>query len=183
MRNRLLHITFRDAIRINIDKTHVIKNSTDFEGLIQKNSFAICQVIWVFTVQHPIPILNHMNLPEDFEVDTGRLSGCFRHTSATYKFYWMLTLLSEVEQGRGRTEKKALFHNKDVVYCNRNYSGLRRTNVGCNRNIKISFRIPLFMVIKGPGNNLVKLKVFWLFRRTHYITVLAFHSRLLVILR
>ena len=50
-----------------------------------------------------------MNLPEDFEVDTGRLSGCFRHTSATYKFYWMLALLSEVEQGKERVEKKALF--------------------------------------------------------------------------
>ena len=50
-----------------------------------------------------------MNLPEDFEVDTGRLSGCFKHTSATYKFYWMLALLSEVEQGKERIEKKALF--------------------------------------------------------------------------
>ncbi len=41
-RNRLLHITFRDAIRINIDKNQIIKNSTDFEGLIQKISSAIC---------------------------------------------------------------------------------------------------------------------------------------------
>ena len=50
-----------------------------------------------------------MNLPEDFEVDTGRLSGCFKHTSATYKFYWMLALLSEAEQGKERIEKTALF--------------------------------------------------------------------------
>ena len=56
-----------------------------------------------------MPILKPMNLPEGFEVDTGRLSGCFKHTSATYKFYWMLALLSEVEQGKERIEKKALF--------------------------------------------------------------------------
>ena len=56
-----------------------------------------------------IPILKPMNLPQDFEVDIGRLSGCFKHTSATYKFYWLLALLSEVEQGKERIEKKALF--------------------------------------------------------------------------
>ena len=53
-----------------------------------------------------------MNLPEDFEVDTGRLSGCFKHTSATYKFYWMLALLSEVEQGKEQIENKALFAHR-----------------------------------------------------------------------
>ena len=42
-------------------------------------------------------------------MDIGRLSGCFKHTSATYKFYWVLALLSEVEQGKERIEKKALF--------------------------------------------------------------------------
>ena len=41
-RKRLLHITFRDAIRINVDKNRVIKNSTDLEGLIQNISSAIC---------------------------------------------------------------------------------------------------------------------------------------------
>lgn len=50
-----------------------------------------------------------MELPKDFLVDTGRLAGCFKHTSATYKFYWLLGLLAEVEQGKERVEKKALF--------------------------------------------------------------------------
>ena len=50
-----------------------------------------------------------MELPKDFLVDTGRLAGCFKHTSATYKFYWMLGMLAEVEQGKERVEKKALF--------------------------------------------------------------------------
>ena len=53
-----------------------------------------------------------MNLPEDSEVDTGRLSGCFKHTLATYKFYWMLALLSEVEQGKEQIENKALFAHR-----------------------------------------------------------------------
>ena len=56
-----------------------------------------------------IPIFPFMELPKDFLVDTGRLAGCFKHTSATYKFYWMLGLLAEVEQGRDELWKKALF--------------------------------------------------------------------------
>lgn len=48
-----------------------------------------------------------MELLKDFLVDTGRLAGCFKHTSATYKFYWMLGLLAEVEQGKERVEKQA----------------------------------------------------------------------------
>lgn len=50
-----------------------------------------------------------MDLPKDFEVDTGRLTGCFKNTAATYKFYWMLALLEEVEQGKERIDKASLF--------------------------------------------------------------------------
>lgn len=55
------------------------------------------------------PIFPFMELPKDFLVDTRRLAGYFKHTSATYKFYWSLGLLAEVEQGKERVEKKALF--------------------------------------------------------------------------
>ena len=51
----------------------------------------------------------HMNLPEDFRVDTGRLAGCFNNTSATYKFYWLLAVLAEAEKGQEKIDKTSLF--------------------------------------------------------------------------
>ena len=62
-----------------------------------------------------IPIFPFMDLPKDFLVDTGRLAGCFKHTSATYKFYWMLGLLAEVEQGKERVEKKCDFMGAEFI--------------------------------------------------------------------
>ena len=50
-----------------------------------------------------------MDLPKDFQVDIGRLAGCFKHTVATYKFYWMLALIHEIEKGNERVEKRSLF--------------------------------------------------------------------------
>ena len=50
-----------------------------------------------------------MNLPEDFRIDTACLAGCFRNTSATYKFYWFLALLAEAENGREKIDKISLF--------------------------------------------------------------------------
>ena len=50
-----------------------------------------------------------MVLPIDERVDIGRFSSCFRHTAATYKFYWMLALLEAVEAGKERVEKRELF--------------------------------------------------------------------------
>ena len=50
-----------------------------------------------------------MNLPEDFRIDTACLAGCFRNTSATYKFYWFLALLAEAEKGREKIDKISLF--------------------------------------------------------------------------
>ena len=50
-----------------------------------------------------------MNLPEDFRVDTARLAGCFRNTSATYKFYWFLALLAEAKKGQEKIDKISLF--------------------------------------------------------------------------
>jgi hypothetical protein len=50
-----------------------------------------------------------MQLPEDFRMDTGMLAGCFKNTSASYKFYWFLAILKETEQGKERIEKMSLF--------------------------------------------------------------------------
>ncbi len=50
-----------------------------------------------------------MQLPSDERIDTGRLSTCFKSTSATYKFYWFLAILESVESGKQRIEKRELF--------------------------------------------------------------------------
>jgi hypothetical protein len=39
-----------------------------------------------------------MQLPKDQYVDTGLLSSVFNHTTASYKFYWFLSILESVEQ-------------------------------------------------------------------------------------
>ena len=60
-----------------------------------------------------------MDLPKDFLVDTGAVGEVFKHTSATYKFYWMLGLLAEVEQGEGACGEKGAFcaHGGGGVVC------------------------------------------------------------------
>lgn len=50
-----------------------------------------------------------MHLPKDNRVDTGKLSACFNNTSASYKFYWFLSILEEIEQGKDHITKHALF--------------------------------------------------------------------------
>lgn len=50
-----------------------------------------------------------MQLPEDNKVDVARLSACFKNTSATYKFYWFLSLLESVETGKEEIPKRTLF--------------------------------------------------------------------------
>ena len=50
-----------------------------------------------------------MQFPEDSMIDPGMLSGCFKNTTATYKFYWFLAILKETEQGHERIDKMSLF--------------------------------------------------------------------------
>lgn len=50
-----------------------------------------------------------MHLPKDIKVDTGKLSSCFNNTSASYKFYWFLAIIEEVEKGQDRIPKQRLF--------------------------------------------------------------------------
>ncbi len=49
------------------------------------------------------------HLPYDERVDVARLGACFNNTSATYKFYWFLSLLEAVEEGGERLTKQDLF--------------------------------------------------------------------------
>jgi len=50
-----------------------------------------------------------MNLPYDLKVSVSKLSSCFRNTSATYKFYWLLAIIESIETGKDEITKKELF--------------------------------------------------------------------------
>jgi HNH endonuclease len=50
-----------------------------------------------------------MQLPNDKNLPINLLNACFNNTSATYKFYWFLSILDAVEDGQMRIEKRALF--------------------------------------------------------------------------
>jgi hypothetical protein len=50
-----------------------------------------------------------MQLPNDKNVPVNLLSACFNNTSATYKFYWFLSILEALEEGNVQFEKRSLF--------------------------------------------------------------------------
>lgn len=50
-----------------------------------------------------------MHLPLNKTLSVNALAACFNNTSATYKFYWFLTLLQKVEQGNVTPTKHEIF--------------------------------------------------------------------------
>lgn len=50
-----------------------------------------------------------MQLPNDHKLPIHHLAACFNNTSATYKYYWLLSILQSVEHGEVRIEKRRLF--------------------------------------------------------------------------
>lgn len=50
-----------------------------------------------------------MNLPKEDRLPVNLLSACFASTSATYKYYWFLSILQAVEEGIYTIQKKELF--------------------------------------------------------------------------
>lgn len=50
-----------------------------------------------------------MTLPDQAKLPIHLLAACFNKTSATYKFYWFLSLLSQVEIGKTSISKQDLF--------------------------------------------------------------------------
>ena len=48
-------------------------------------------------------------IPHKNNLRTNLLAACFNNTSATYKFYWFLSILQSVEVGENEISKKALF--------------------------------------------------------------------------
>jgi len=50
-----------------------------------------------------------MNLPYSGNLPINLLAGCFNNRSTTYKFYWFLSLIQCVENGKTKIEKRELF--------------------------------------------------------------------------
>ena len=50
-----------------------------------------------------------MNLPIKYGLPVNLLSACFNNTSATYKYYWFLSILQCLEDGKIKIKKKYLF--------------------------------------------------------------------------
>lgn len=50
-----------------------------------------------------------MNLPFSDDIPVQCLASCFRHKSTPYKFYWLISILQNVEQGKVVIPKKELF--------------------------------------------------------------------------
>ena len=50
-----------------------------------------------------------MILPESKELPVNLLAACFNKTSATYKFYWLLSILQAAENGTFKVTKRELF--------------------------------------------------------------------------
>jgi len=48
-------------------------------------------------------------LPQDHKVNVSLLSSVFKNTSATYKFYWFLSIIECIEEGKDEIEKRELF--------------------------------------------------------------------------
>ena len=51
------------------------------------------------------------HLPQHNSLQINLLAGSFNNTSATYKFYWFISLLDELEQGHTTISKQHLFAN------------------------------------------------------------------------
>lgn len=50
-----------------------------------------------------------MQLPKSNGLPVNLLAACFNNTSATYKYYWLLSILQEVETGNVKVSKRNLF--------------------------------------------------------------------------
>ena len=50
-----------------------------------------------------------MKLPNSKRLPINLLAACFNNTTATYKYYWVLSILQSVEEGKTRISKRELF--------------------------------------------------------------------------
>ena len=50
-----------------------------------------------------------MQLPRSHNLPVNKISACFNNTSATYKYYWFLSIIQSVENGNTTIQKRELF--------------------------------------------------------------------------
>ena len=50
-----------------------------------------------------------MYLPISFTLPIDKLAGCFGNTTASYKFYWFLSLIQSIEKGKKKIERRELY--------------------------------------------------------------------------
>jgi hypothetical protein len=50
-----------------------------------------------------------MNLPDSKDLPIHNLAACFNNTSASYKFYWLLSIIQAIENGKTIIPKRELF--------------------------------------------------------------------------
>ena len=53
-----------------------------------------------------------MNLPFSDTLSINKLASSFANTSATYKFYWLISIIELVENGQSTIDKIAIFSKK-----------------------------------------------------------------------
>jgi len=54
-----------------------------------------------------------MEIPEQPDLPVHLLAACFNKTSATYKFYWFMAIINQVEMGKLAIAKRDLFAEND----------------------------------------------------------------------
>jgi|GEM_PF-6528196 len=72
-----------------------------------------------------------MNLPFSSEINNQALSSVFNYTSATYKFYWFLAIIDEVELGYKQSWIQAI---NATFLLNNNQFNPYSFNIGINVN-------------------------------------------------
>jgi hypothetical protein len=53
--------------------------------------------------------MNSIQLPTSDDLPISKLSACFNNTTATYKFYWLLSIIESIERRTYKISKKELF--------------------------------------------------------------------------
>jgi len=86
-----------------------------------------------------------MNLPYQSELPINLLAASFNKTSATYKFYWFLALISKVELGLTTISKKDLF----VEMVAHSWFTVNYFHVSFGKQDKLQFAIERIKAIEG----------------------------------
>lgn len=91
------------------------------------------------------PYLSDMNLPYQPDLPIHLLAATFNKTSATYKFYWFLALLSKVENGLTTISKKDLF----VEMVAHSWFTVNYFHVSFGKQDKLQYAIERIKAIEG----------------------------------